>query len=231
MNAPGTGCGSDVAAYALGALSEEETRRFEAHLRTCEMCQADLEGLRPVVSALPAAAEPVQPPPELRNRIMSVVETEARAHERERRQAERRRRRPFLNLRPLPAFAAACALLLAGAGIGIAVLSGDDGRTYEGQFLRASGNVELHVEDGDGTLRIRNMAPPPAQRVYQVWTLRDGERPRPTDALFTVDHGGSASVDVPGDLDEVDQVLVTDEPRGGSRSPTTKPYFAVRIST
>jgi anti-sigma factor RsiW len=217
------GCGSDVAAYALGALTDDETRRFEDHLRTCELCRTDLAQLRPVVDALPAAAEPMQPPPALKKRIMSVVESEARERER----AERPRRRQFLSFRPLPALAAACVLLLAGVGIGLAVLQ-DDQRTVDGQFLRASGSVEMRVEDGRGTLEIEDMPQAPQGRVYQVWTQRFGEDPKPTDALFTVDGDGSASVSVPG-VEGVDQVLVTDEPPRGSRAPSTKPYLAVRL--
>ena len=218
------GCGSDVAAYALGALTDEETQRFEQHLETCELCRSDLAALRPVVDALPAAAEPVQPPPALKKRIMSVVEAEAR----DRKRAEQPRRRPLFSFRPLPALAAACALLLAGAAIGLAVLQ-DDARTVDGQILRAAGSVEMRVEDDHGTLKIARMQPPPSGRVYQVWTQRADEAPRPTDALFTVDEDGSASVDVPGDVDGFDQVLVTDEPPGGSRRPTTEPYLSVRV--
>ncbi|MDQ3740148.1 MAG: zf-HC2 domain-containing protein, partial [Actinomycetota bacterium] len=70
MTTPTDGCGSDVAAYALGALPAEDARRFEQHLRTCVMCRTDLEQLAPVVDALPAAAEPVPPPPALKKRIM-----------------------------------------------------------------------------------------------------------------------------------------------------------------
>ena len=221
------GCGSDVAAYALGALTAEESRRFEEHLETCELCRTDLAALRPVVDALPAAAEPVRPPPALKKRIMNVVEAEARERETTRRPA-RSGRFGFLTLRPLPAMAAACVLLLAGLGVGIALL-GDDGRTVEGEVLRASGNVEMHVEDGHGTLKIEDMGRPPEGRVYQVWTQRSGEDPKPTDALFTVDNDGSASVDVPGDVEDVDQVLVTDEPPGGSARPSTDPYLAVRL--
>ena len=219
------GCGSDVAAYALGALTDEETQRFEQHLETCELCRTDLAALRPVVDALPAAAEPVQPPPALKKRIMSVVEAEAR----DRRRAEQPRRRPLFSVRPLPALAAACVLLLAGVGIGLTVLQ-DDTRTVDGQILRAGGSVEMRIsEDDHGTLKIERMQPPPSGRVYQVWTKRGDEAPRPTDALFTVDDDGSASVDVPGDVDGFDQVLVTDEPPGGSPQPTTDPYLAVRV--
>jgi anti-sigma-K factor RskA len=223
------GCGSDVAAYALGALTDEETTRFEAHLETCELCRTDLAALKPVVDALPAAAEPLAPPPALKERIMGVVEAEARERERVARPAKRSRF-GFMNLRPVPAFVAACALLLAGVGIGIAVLQ-DGAETVDGDFIRAGGSVEMRVDDGHGTLKIEDMDQPPLGRVYQVWTQRYGQDPRPTDALFTVDKDGSASVDVPGDVGDVDQVLVTDEPPGGSAEPTTRPYLAVRMSS
>jgi anti-sigma-K factor RskA len=226
MSTPSAGCGSDVAAYALGALTEEETKRFEAHLETCELCRADLAQLGPVVDVLPAAAEPVAPPPELRDRIMSIVEGEAKAQARTEKRAERRWR---FGIRPLPALAAACAVLLAGIAIGV-FAGGDDAKTYQGMFLRSSGTVEMHVDDGRGTLKIEGMAQAPPERVYQVWTQQMGEDPQPTDALFTVDNDGSASVSVPGDLDDVDQVLVTDEPPGGSMAPTSPPYFAVRLA-
>jgi anti-sigma-K factor RskA len=228
MSAHANGCGSDVAAYALGALTEEETRRFEAHLRTCHLCQDDLEQLRPVVDALPSAAEPVAPPPALKKRIMSVVEGEVRERER----AARSQRRRAWSLRPVPALVAACALLLAGVGIGLAVISGGGADTYDGDFIRAGGQVEMVIEEdrGHGTLKIEDMKQPPEGRVYQVWTHSFGEDPKPTDALFTVDKYGNASVDVPGPMDGVDQVLVTDEPRGGSSAPTTAPYLSVRVS-
>ncbi|HEX8120199.1 MAG TPA: anti-sigma factor [Solirubrobacteraceae bacterium] len=221
------GCGTDVAAYALGALTDDETRRFESHLQTCELCRTDLAQLRPVVDALPAAAEPIPPPAALKRRIMGVVEAEAR--ERHKAAAPRRSRFGFLTIRPLPAMAAACVLLLAGIGIGIAVLSGgsDD---IDGQCIRSCESVAMHVEKGHGTLKVEGMAQPPQGRVYQVWTQRYGQDPKATDALFTVDKDGSASVDVPGDTHGVDQVLVTDEPPGGSTSPTTAAYIAVRMS-
>ena len=61
---------------------------------------------------------------------------------------------------------------------------------------------------------------PPSGRVYQVWLDKGGKAPEPTNALFSTSSDGSASVDVPGSLDGVRRVMVTDEPSGGSRSPT-----------
>jgi anti-sigma-K factor RskA len=227
-----TGCGSDVAAYALGALTDEESRRFERHLATCELCQTDLASLQPVVDVLPAAADPVEPPAALKKRLMRTIEAEARAKAKAERSSRDRSRHPLLSFRPLPAMAAACLLLLGGVGIGVAVLRDDGGaetRSIAGQCIRGCEGVAMSVEGDHGTLKVRGLDQPPEGRVYQVWTQRFGHDPEPTDALFTVDKYGSASVDVPADADEVDQVLVTAEPPGGSPTPSTAPYLSVRM--
>ncbi len=43
--------------------------------------------------------------------------------------------------------------------------------------------------------------------------------PQPTDALFTVTRAGAGSVEVPGSLRGVREVMVTSEPLGGSSAP------------
>jgi anti-sigma-K factor RskA len=224
MRAPG--CGDDVAPYLLGALQSPDAERFERHLAECELCRADLERLRPVVDALPATTDPVEPPPELRGRIMAEVRRDAA----QRRRAEHAARsgRPAW-LRPVPALAAACVLLLAGVAVGIG-LSGGSSRTVDGQVAVAGGTATLRIDDGDGELRVAGLPSPPSDRVWQVWLVRGGGAPEPTDALFTTDREGRASVAVPGDLDDVDRVLVSEEPRGGSRAPTTTPKIDVRLS-
>ena len=229
MSARQDGCGADVAAYALGALGDDEARAFERHLEGCELCRRDLADLQPVVAALPAAAERVDPPPALRKRIMRVVEEEAR--ERGRAEAPRRASRfGWIRLRPLPALAAACVLLLAGLGIGIALQGDDETQTYAAQTRVPGASAELRVEGDDSTLFVEGMPPPPRGRVYQVWLQRDRGTPQPTDALFTVAGDGSAQVAVPGGVDGVRAVLVTDEPDGGSRVPTRTPAMVVRTT-
>ncbi|SEF83549.1 Putative zinc-finger [Thermomonospora echinospora] len=43
---------TDVGAYALGLLEEDDRRAFEAHLAGCAACRAELAGLAGVADAL-----------------------------------------------------------------------------------------------------------------------------------------------------------------------------------
>ena len=49
-----------------------------------------------------------------------------------------------------------------------------------------------------------------------MWLKRDGHAPEPTAALFVPSRDGAATASVPGSLEGIDQVMVTDEPDGGS---------------
>ena len=60
-----------TAAYALGALADEERASFEAHLATCDTCAAEVRELREVAGLLATAAPQIAPPPALRDRILS----------------------------------------------------------------------------------------------------------------------------------------------------------------
>ncbi len=51
--------------------------------------------------------------------------------------------------------------------------------------------------------------------------------PTSTDALFTLASDGSASVDVPGGLRGVSEVMVTAEPLGGSAQPSSPAVLGV----
>ena len=54
--------------------------------------------------------------------------------------------------------------------------------------------------------------------------------PSPPRALFSVSSSGAADVGVPGDLDGVTQVLVSQEPAGGSLAPTTAPVIVAPLA-
>lgn len=215
-----------LAAFALGALPEDERAQLERHMATCHDCRREADELALVVAELPEATEAVPPPPELRSRIMAVVEADA---------SERTASSPahghrgFLAafLRPRAALVAASVLLLAGLGAGIA-LTGDPEGSWQAEVVMAEASAELDMASDHATLAVRGMPPPPTGRVYQVWVQRGSGAPRPTQALFTTDPSGAATVHVEGRMDGVDAVLVTDEPKGGSRAPTRSPVIVAR---
>jgi len=60
-----------AAAYALGALDEQDRVSFEAHLATCDVCTAEVRQLREVAGLLATAAASSAPPPGLRDRILA----------------------------------------------------------------------------------------------------------------------------------------------------------------
>jgi len=258
----------DAGAWVLGALPEDEERRFSDHLAECEICRREVTELQMVVDTLPLAAVQVAPPPRLKERLMAAVQAEAdvlaaagpeadvaatRPAEadaagaapaaeppaaREPRAREKRPRegswfrRPLLALRPLPAAFGAVVLLALGIGLGTLLSSGASERTVQAQVVDPSApgaRAALTIGgDDQATLSVQNFPSPPRGRVYQVWLKRPGKTPpEPTDALFDV-RNGSATVDVPGGVDGVDQVLVTDEPNGGSPAPTRSPVVVAQ---
>ena len=237
-----TGCAhrDDVGSYVLRALPDDEYERFQAHLATCEECRTEVANLQVAADTLPLAAVQIGPPPELRERIMAVVRSEAellnaagaRADEPAAAPAAKpaRRRRWSLSLRPLPAAIAASALVAAGVIGGIVLTGGNDTRTVTGTVQIASAptaRAALKLSDDATKLQVRNMPPPPSGKVYQVWLKRPNQAPAPTTALFRTDPKGSADVEIQrGRLKGVEQVLVTAEPDGGSMVPTSAPVIS-----
>ena len=230
----------DLGAYLLEALPADEREGFETHLEECALCREDLASLEVAAAALPASVEQIAPPPELKRRIMAVVESEAEllaaagAGADRPAAAERRRRFSLPSLRPAFALAGVMGLILLGGIIGVA-LDGDEprgvdrGRTVAAKVdenFASGARAELVVHDHDSMLRVSGMPVPRGDRVYQVWLKRPGKGPEPTAALFVPRADGSGSVSVPGSLRGVEQVLVTKEPKTGSQRPTTSPVIA-----
>jgi anti-sigma-K factor RskA len=236
----------DAGSFVLRALPDDEHERFEAHLATCEGCRREVADLQIAADTLPLAAVQVGPPPELRDRIMAVVRSEAemlnaanaRAEEPDadpasaasaRSPRRRRLRWPVLSLRPLPAALAAGVLVAAGVVGGVVLSGGNDTSTVTGTVRIASAptaTAALKLSDDATDLQVRHMPAPPSGKVYQVWLKRPNQDPAPTTALFRTDANGSADVEVQrGRLKGVEQVLVTAEPDGGSMAPTSDPVI------
>jgi anti-sigma-K factor RskA len=215
-------CGNDAAAYALGALEPAEAGAFERHMESCAVCRDEVAAFALVANALPLAAPQHEASRALRRRVMREVAREPRET------APARRRRQFLIAMPRPvATGFAVALAAAALAVGIDLGTGGGGGNH---VIRANvGSAELQVSDGHGQLVVAHLARPAAGRIYELWIQHGSSAPAPS-TLFSVDSRGTADVGVPGSLHDVSRVLVTNEPAGGSRVPTTQPLIVAALS-
>lgn len=212
-----------AAAYALGALSAEDAREFEALLTSSPEARAELTAYREVVGLLPLAADVPPPDPALKERVL------ARATGRAKRRpaAGRRRGDRFLRV----ALAAAVLLAVAAAATAGALM-----RTRTELARRADGAVsrllavetrlagrerllealldpstELHRLSATGepapavqlfwnrarqvaVLHGSSMPAPATDRAWQLWLIPEGSDPVPS-SVFTPSVDGSALVE------------------------------------
>jgi anti-sigma-K factor RskA len=214
----------DIAAYLLGSLEPGEAAEVEQHLAACEECRSELEWLRPAAQVLPESVERVEPPAQLRSRIMGEVEADAGRKRSGIRFGGRMR---ALGLRPAVGLAT-LALLVAGVA-GYAIRdSGSGSATTTVAAGHAPGVTAKMVRDGDsGTLRLANVRQLPRDEVLQAWVQR-GKRVESAKTLFVPNRDGTATA-VIDDMQGVDTVMVTAEPRGGSNYPTSEPIVSMAI--
>ncbi|HVM16157.1 MAG TPA: anti-sigma factor [Gaiellaceae bacterium] len=216
-----------TAAYALDALSEDEERAYEEHLRRCPQCQEELRAFADTAAALAHGVNAPAPPPALRDRIVEQV------------RAERAIVVPLASRRPLYAsiaVAAAAAAAAIGVGTWAAGLSSELEREREALEILAHPRAQsislagaegrLVVTDGrEAALVVSGLGAPPAGHTYEIWVIQD-EQPVPA-GLFA----GGEDVQVVR-LDEPvppgATVAVTIERAGGVEAPTGEPLFRAR---
>jgi Anti-sigma-K factor rskA len=217
----------DLVAYSIGALEPDEERSVEAHLPGCERCTRELRALAPAVAVLAESVEQFDPPPELRERVLSTVREEAERPEARAAGARERRGLSRLVLRPAAGLAA---LAVVGAGVTGYLIrdeEGDGGGT-ETVPVSASGiSGSLSVSDDTAMLEVNGMPQLAGRAVYQVWVDEGGTiKPGPS---FVPDRSGAATTGVREALDSGDRVLVTREPGPGRTTPSGSPLLTARV--
>ena len=207
-----------TAAYALDALDDDESEAYERHLAGCEICQNNLAALSGTMVQLAFAAPPVDPPPELRERILDAA------------RAERQNvvpLRPGHGWRPsartaIGVAAALAACLIIGLGVWNVSLSNqlDDAKRVSAVPVEgANGSV---VVGGDkGVLVLTSLDRAPAGKTYEAWVI-DGSDVSPAG---TFNGGGTVAVKLEHPVQNGSVVAVTVERAGGSDHPTTQPFI------
>jgi len=189
-------CG-DAAAYVLGALETGEAERYRRHLDRCPACRDEVAGMQRVTDALSMAVPQYRLPSGLRRRTLRAIRPQSR------------RATPVRVA--IMAAAVAASLIVA---ITFARMTGPAGPT-----------AQVRIGGARAELTVRHLPSPAPGRVYEVWLERPNAAPAPTGALFRVNAAGAADVTVRGELRGVREILVTEEPAGGSRVPTSRPVI------
>ncbi|HZO37033.1 MAG TPA: anti-sigma factor [Solirubrobacteraceae bacterium] len=226
----------NVAPFVLGALEHDAIDPFVEHLGTCASCRAEYDELQATATMLPLAVEQRDPPPEMKQRLMAVVRSEAELLRAAGPDADRvtvkpegRRWWARLTERPL-------ATALSGAGAAAAVVlvvvalagGGSDTRTIQAQVLIPKANAQVEVNGGSGTLVASGMPSPSGGHVYAIWTQRANEKPRFAGTLGATPSKGSARATL--NLDGVRQVMVSVEPADVGSAPTTEPVVTAQLT-
>ncbi len=236
-----------AAAYALGALSSEEARRFETFLAASPEAQREVAEYRDVAALLALGGPEAAPSADLRERVL------ARIHGPSARPSAAPRR-------PSASWGALAAGLVAAVGLGFGYvqlreargLRAELGRTMERLAetseqlaareatlnaifepsvqmfqLTASGDPNPLIQVFWDRERHRaivhgyKLEPVPAGRAYQLWFIKDGAPvPSVTFKPEPTGHVKLEQIPVPAD-GKVSAAAVTVEPESGSTQPTS----------
>jgi anti-sigma-K factor RskA len=243
-------------AYVLGALPEEERLSFEEYLAAHPERQAELDELGAVAGLLAFSPQEQEPSPELRSRVMEVVEAEAEPR-RVRGRSTLARVGDFLSVRSLALGAAA--LLVIGLLSWNVLLQGQvedlQGRVQdaqgqvqdlqaqveqdkrqlqqsrtialEGSWADQGANAELaSIHKNQIILVARDMPSVPEDRTCQIWVISD-DVPKPS-GLFRPD-GNMTAAPVTNSIKKGDVIAITVEPAGGSKKPTSDPVLLAKL--
>ena len=222
-------------AYALGALDAAELSAVEVHLSGCDK-HPEIAEFVATARAISLAAPEMDPPTELKTRLMAAVHADLVAE----RVAPAPRPEPSvpkegwlsrLFASPRGGFALAGAV---AAIVAVLIVTnpfsrgGDEGalvKSFESDGV--SGELTYIPGEDSASITLEGMDRAPEGHVYQVWAITDGA-PDSIGFLY-VAADGTASSEMQAQLAEGQVVAITVEPAPGSQMPTTDPILRVQI--
>ncbi len=212
--------------HAVDALTPEEILAIGGHLQSCAQCQQEVASLRAAAGLLPYALSDVEPPADLRDRILQTARSGRAVPAPTAQQPVRQKPSgPGWLRRLAPALAALT--FVAGLLLGRAwPVSGPGflGRP-EGQTITLAGQASgtVLVANNRSYVRVVVTGLPPLQpdTVYQLWLLG---RDAPISAgTFAGSANGSGELEINGLAWSPDYtgIAITIEPLGGNPAPTS----------
>jgi anti-sigma-K factor RskA len=232
----------DIAAYALGALDRDETRALEAHLRTCDICGAELTSFRTVSERLPMSVAPQPPAARLRRQIQGHLPSGSSPRP-ARLGWSFNRVAVGIALVLLAALNVASFAQLRNLRDGYDRIRGQQKTdqaavamlAYAGtQFIpihqgNIAGTLLLNESRDSAVLIVWNLPPLNGDQTYQAWLI-DAQGDRTSAGIFRPDAElayVSKGIFSPGGLSGFTGIGVTVEPAGGSPQPTGERIFKV----
>lgn len=226
-----------IGAWVLDAVDPDERRQVDAHLTECASCAQEAAELREAVWRL-SDVTLAEPPAALRERVLAEVRRtrqEAPAAVEPEPAAPRRARRPW-RLPRLRFALAAAAIAVAAAFIGVfatwsvmrpgeapeseriaAVLEAPDA---EVAYREAEGGGRVTVVASDSldqaVVVVSGLAAVDDHHSYQVWLVDEAGQ----ESAGVMDPGDSSATMLVEGLGDTDLIGVTEEPAGGSTTPT-----------
>jgi anti-sigma-K factor RskA len=222
--------------YALHAVPESELVDIERRIAAAppDVAQAFAEEVRAVreTMAVVSAATAVEPPAQLRDRLLTTVASD-----------NVRQLRPRATRWRTAVLAAAAVLVvgLGALGVGMVlrptatpttaeqVFAAPDVRAVSADFPSGgTATVVFSREKNAGVLLMNNVAPPAPDTVYQMWLLRD-TGPQSAGTMGADVLRPSVTRVLP-DLGDSSALAFTVEPGEGSPQPTSPPFAALSLT-
>jgi anti-sigma-K factor RskA len=235
-----------IPARALSALDAAEDRVLNEHLENCSECRKELEEWQATAAPLAMVADPVEPSPELRERILSEVRKELSTPEViPFRSTSRNIWRSFGSLGAMAAVVLFTALIVglvvlwrenreineklavANEFVQLATTPGAKVSELKGIDLGSGATATLAYDKTGHAILIANKLPSvPQGKAYQLWFIV-GKNPPMPGKTFSPDSGGKGVLKEQMPKEAVDSAIfaITLEPERGSIVPTSPIYL------
>lgn len=239
-----------AAAYALNAVDDSERDSFEAHLATCAQCQDVVRECTDTASLFSEGHE-VEPPPELRVRVMDLIAAEAGSrastnsedaspeeHSATVSSLQERRERKIAPLHRWLTGVAAAGIVAVGVwgatqGFGPdpieQIVSAEDAAEYTADSDSGTVSVVTSPAADRAVLQLPPSMPAPSTgSVYQAWFVHSDGTAVSAGVLSEDAFDDQADL-LDGSPEGAVAVGLTVEPAGGSDEPTTEPFVVVPL--
>jgi anti-sigma-K factor RskA len=234
-----------IPARALSALDAAEERVLNEHLENCAECRKELEDWQATAAALSLTADPAEPSPQVRERILSEVRKDLSSSKPEvipfRSTPKRNIWSSFGSLGAI-----AAVVLFAALCIGLAVLWRQNKELERSkEFVELVNTPGARVSElsgvepgrsataklaydrtGRAILMASKLPSVPQGKAYQLWFIVGNKPPMPG-KTFVPDSAGNAVLkdEMPREAIDANVFAITVEPERGSTIPTSPIYL------